>query len=140
MSLQSGRDRNLVFHHVATHITHPRGSVKCTYGSGLFNVLPCGGTKVTALEATYSHTRAGHPGSTKRDTHIPTSRQRVPHGERGKQTLKQAFSRLPGSAICVQNFDDSLNSAIRITYRISLRSSSLREPRYPLLKVVLLFW
>ena len=38
--------------------------------------------------------------------------------------------------MCVQNFDDSLNSAIRITYRISLRSSSLREPRYPLLKVV----
>ena len=33
-------------------------------------------------------------------------------------------------------FDDSLNSAIHITYRISLRSSSLREPRYPLLKVV----
>ena len=59
-----------------------------------------------------------------------------PHGERGEQTLKQACSRLPGGAICVQNFDDSLNSAIRITYRISLRSSSLREPRYPLLKVV----
>jgi hypothetical protein len=37
-----------------------------------------------------------------------------------------------------QIFDDSLNSAIRITYRISLRSSSLREPRYPLLRVVLL--
>ena len=43
---------------------------------------------------------------------------------------------VPGSAICVQKFDDSLNSAIRITYRISLRSSSLREPRYPLLRVV----
>ena len=42
----------------------------------------------------------------------------------------------PESAICVQKFDDSLNSAIRITYRISLRSSSLREPRYPLLTVV----
>ena len=41
-----------------------------------------------------------------------------------------------GSAICVQNFDDSLNSAIRITYRISLRSSSLREPRYPSAGVV----
>ena len=41
-----------------------------------------------------------------------------------------------GSAICVQSLDDSLNSAIRTTYRISLRSSSLREPRYPLLKVV----
>ena len=43
---------------------------------------------------------------------------------------------IPGTAICVQEFDDSLNSAIHITYRISLRSSSLREPRYPLLKVV----
>lgn len=39
-------------------------------------------------------------------------------------------------AICVQGFDDSLNSAIHTTYRISLRSSSLCEPRYPLLKVV----
>ena len=38
--------------------------------------------------------------------------------------------------MCVQRFDDSLNSAIRITYRILLRSSSLREPRYPLLTVV----
>ena len=28
-------------------------------------------------------------------------------------------------AICVQRLDDSRNSAIRITYRISLRSSSL---------------
>ena len=41
-----------------------------------------------------------------------------------------------GSAICVQRFDDSLNSAIRTTYRISLRSSSLREPRYPSAGVV----
>ena len=40
------------------------------------------------------------------------------------------------SAMCVQSFDDSLNSAIHITYRISLRSSSLREPRYPLLRVL----
>ena len=45
---------------------------------------------------------------------------------------------IPRSAICVQRFDDSLCSAIRITYRISLRSSSLQEPRYPLLKVVLI--
>ena len=48
------------------------------------------------------------------------------------------FQAEPGSAICVQNFDDSLNSAIRTTYRISLRSSSLREPRYPSVGVV--FW
>ena len=40
------------------------------------------------------------------------------------------------SAICVQRLDDSRKSAIHITYRISLRSSSLREPRYPLLRVV----
>ena len=46
------------------------------------------------------------------------------------------FQAEPGSAICVQRFDDSLNSAIRTTYRISLRSSSLREPRYPSAGVV----
>ena len=40
-------------------------------------------------------------------------------------------------AICVQRFDDSRNSAIHITYRISLRSSSMQEPRYPLLRVVM---
>jgi hypothetical protein len=40
-----------------------------------------------------------------------------------------------GSARCVQSFDDSLDFAIRMTYRISLRSSSLWEPRHPLLKV-----
>ena len=39
-------------------------------------------------------------------------------------------------AICVQKLDDSRNSAIHIRYRISLRSSSLWEPRYPLLRVV----
>ena len=38
--------------------------------------------------------------------------------------------------MCVQRFDDSRRYAIRITYRISLRSSSLWEPRHPLLKVV----
>ena len=36
---------------------------------------------------------------------------------------------MPKGAICVQRFDDSLNSAIHITYRISLRSSSMPEPR-----------
>lgn len=55
-------------------------------------------------------------------------------------TLDQACSdvRLPQhrSAMCVQNLDDSLSCAIRITYRISQRSSSVREPRDPPLKVV----
>jgi len=43
---------------------------------------------------------------------------------------------IPRSAIRVRRFDDSLNSAIHITYRILLRSSSMHEPRDPPLKVV----
>ena len=43
---------------------------------------------------------------------------------------------MPRGAMCVQRLDDSLNSAIHITYRISLRSSSMPEPRDPLLKVL----
>ena len=42
--------------------------------------------------------------------------------------------------MCVQRFDDSLNSAIHITYRISLRSSSMPEPRDPLLKVLIIIY
>ena len=45
---------------------------------------------------------------------------------------------IPESAVCVQRFDDSLNLTIHITYRNLLRSSSLREPRHPLLAVVLI--
>lgn len=45
-------------------------------------------------------------------------------------------ARILAGARCVQRFDDSLNSAIHITYRISLRSSSMPEPRDPLLKVL----
>ena len=52
-----------------------------------------------------------------------------------EQTLQQTYFR--GSASCVQSFDDSLDFAIRMTYRISLRSSSLWEPRHPLLKVLI---
>ena len=55
-------------------------------------------------------------------------------------TLRQAcFQEKPGSAICVQSLDDSRGFAIRITYRISLRSSSMWQPRHPSLKVVLHF-
>ena len=46
---------------------------------------------------------------------------------------------MPGGAMCVQRLDDSLNSAIHITYRSSLRSSSMPEPRDPLLKVLTKF-
>ena len=43
---------------------------------------------------------------------------------------------MPAGAMCVQRFDDSLSSAIPTNYRISLRSSSMPEPRDPLLKVL----
>ena len=48
-------------------------------------------------------------------------------------------ARVLAGAMCVQRFDDSLKSAIHITYRISLRSSSMPEPRDPLLKVLIHF-
>ena len=51
-------------------------------------------------------------------------------------TQTSILSGIPESAMCVQRFDDSLNSAIHITYRVSLRSSSMCEPRDPLLKVL----
>ena len=43
------------------------------------------------------------------------------------------------SAICIQRFDDSLNSAIHTTYCSWLRSSSMHEPRDPPLKVIYTF-
>jgi hypothetical protein len=56
-------------------------------------------------------------------------------------TLRQACSlEKPGSAICVQNLNNSRGLAIHITYRISLRSSSLWEPRHPPLKVVNVYY
>src|SRR4249919_903381 len=49
-------------------------------------------------------------------------------------------ARILAGAMCVQRFDDSQNSAIHTTYRISLRSSSMPEPRDPLLKVLIHFF
>ena len=67
----------------------------------------------------------------------PSIKNWTRRGEGVEPILSEACSQgYPESAICVQKLDDSLNSAIRITYRISLRSSSVREPRYPLLRVV----
>ncbi|KAF8464847.1 hypothetical protein BDZ91DRAFT_659899, partial [Kalaharituber pfeilii] len=42
-------------------------------------------------------------------------------------------------AMCIQRFDDSRDSAIHITYRNSLHSSLMQEPRDPLLKVLFFF-
>ena len=59
----------------------------------------------------------------------------VEHFAFGKRVwTRNAPTARAGAAICVQRFDDSLNPAIHITYRVSRRSSSLREPRDPSLK------
>ncbi len=71
-------------------------------------------------------------------THTIQQFDQKSNAEWGSQTLRQAcYRENPESAMCVQNFNDSRGLAIRITYRISLRSSSLWEPRHPPLKVVL---
>ena len=70
-------------------------------------------------------------------SHSPTHTHNKSVVEWGSRTLRHVCNQAyPGSAMCVQKFDDSRGPAIRITYRISLRSSSLWEPRHPLLKVV----
>ena len=72
-------------------------------------------------------------------TNNPLFRGRVgPWGRCSDATETNMLQGMPWGAICVQSSDDSRNSAIRTAYRISLRSSSLREPRYPSLGV--LFW
>ena len=78
-------------------------------------------------------------GITKRDCQLCQS---IPKGER-QEGSTDAEADVPLAealgAICVQRLDDSRNSAIHIKYRISLRSSSMWEPRYPLLRVVSFF-
>ena len=67
----------------------------------------------------------------------PHSCRRVDDNTFRWQTLGQTCSRGdPGSAICVQRLDDSLNSAIHTRYRSLLRSSSMHEPRDPPSEVV----
>lgn len=56
-----------------------------------------------------------------------------------KDTETDVLRGSPHSAICVRKSDGSLKSAIHNAYRISLRPSSMHEPRHPLLKVFLLF-
>ena len=48
-----------------------------------------------------------------------------------RATQADVLPGMPRSAICVQRFDDSLNSAIHTTYRTLLRSSSMHKPRDP---------
>ncbi|KAG6627051.1 hypothetical protein CIPAW_15G096400 [Carya illinoinensis] len=63
---------------------------------------------------------------------------RMPSGTRFSSWAlpgRRALGRMASGATCVQRLDDSRDSAIHTKYRISLRSSSMREPRYPLPRV-----
>lgn len=57
-------------------------------------------------------------------------------GIRGNDAQTGMLPGRPESAGCVRGLRDSPNSAIRTTYRVSPRSSSAWEPRYPSSKVV----
>ena len=91
----------------------------CKHNGGMSCSITLGGTQLG--QASCEPHQPAHVGVTRR--------------AEGVMTLKQVCFRVTRSARCVQRLDDS-RSAVRITYRISLRSSSSREPRYPLLKVV----
>ena len=76
------------------------------------------------------------------DAQIQTQANRLTKNDGGwgiHDTQTGMLLGIPRSARCVQRLDDSLNSAIHINYRVSLRSSSMGEPRDPLSKVVFLF-
>ncbi|PHT25195.1 hypothetical protein CQW23_35169 [Capsicum baccatum] len=46
---------------------------------------------------------------------------------------------MASGATCIQRLDGSRDSAIHTKYRILLRSSSMREPRYPLPRVFFIY-
>lgn len=95
-------------------------------------------------------TRMGHRSSRRGDG--PRAHFSRPHRRRARTTISappswratlecDAQADVPSAeasgATCVQRLDDSRDSAIHTKYRISLHSSSWREPRYPLPRVVL---
>jgi hypothetical protein len=90
--------------------------------------------QASALQPTQGrfYRNRGHWEGQVRQTTSPKGRE-----SRGKAVAQaDVLSPEGSSAICVQRFDGSRDSAIHTTYRISLRSSSLHEPSYPLLRVV----
>ena len=109
------------------------------------NLEKVGGFTAGAAPARQMRDICYYAGETRRDRHwisgaCVLARRRPQHQAQGLEGWNDARTGMPArilaGAMCVQRFDDSLNSAIHITYRISLRSSSMPEPRDPLLKVL----
>lgn len=68
----------------------------------------------------------------------PSKHNSVEKGTTQRVTPKQTCPQPKASgATCVQRLDGSRDSAIHTKYRISLRSSSMQEPRYPLSRVII---
>ncbi|KAK7274053.1 hypothetical protein RIF29_15124 [Crotalaria pallida] len=65
---------------------------------------------------------------------VPSTRPKQ-WGNDGRHPGSRALSLMASGAIWVQRLDGSRDSAIHTKYRISLRSSSMQEPRYPLPRV-----
>ncbi|KAK7289077.1 hypothetical protein RIF29_02636 [Crotalaria pallida] len=65
---------------------------------------------------------------------VPSTRPKQ-WGNDGRHPGRRALSLMASGATCVQRLDGSRDSAIHTKYRISLRSSSMQEPRYPLPRV-----
>ena len=75
-------------------------------------------------------------GDEPRSTHQRHRTARLQLARGTKHTEPGVLTGDPESAECVQIPIDSRNSAIHNAYRISLRPSSVLEPRHPSLKVL----
>ena len=114
----------------------PSGNGKLRRGCLPTKPLPCKRGACSSLCASAHPDAAPKGGGAGRARSAPL----IPQGEERARGYTDAEADMPSAeasgAICVQRFDGSRNSAIHTTYRISRRSSSIREPRYPLLRVV----
>ncbi len=128
---------------------HPRFRPKPPKGEALYFVRPEGRITFSrppspAASRTLHFSRPRPIGFDAGPRTTSSTRLRTPPvwGGSGGWVCGDAQAGMPSGqasgATCVQRLDDSRNSAIHTRYRISLRSSSLQEPRYPLLRVVVL--
>lgn len=91
----------------------------------------------------FEQSTSGQIPRIRQDTKPKSGSNRAKHGNAKwvRKTLNYVcLQAYPVGAMCIQNFDDSRGFAIRTTYRILLRSSSMSEPRHPLLKLMTVHW
>jgi len=99
----------------------------------ILNQIPQIQTTIEPLQSMFNEEQADH-------FHLRSDRSRGTISKTHTHSHKHTPRASPKSAICVQRLDDSLTTAIRTTFRISLRSSSLRDSRDPLVAVCIYFF